>query len=135
MRDRPVDPGWWRDDAEDGGWCAIEVGGAAAHPRLHLASDRVCPYSPHASLEEVSGAARADQRVVPKARSGSLRHVGVASGGRVGHLLAGGAASHRQLHGIRLTQITHSWRSRAAATAVRAWVSLSGLVWRLVRWV
>jgi hypothetical protein len=57
-------------------WCAAGAGGAAAHLRLHLASDRVCPNSPHASLEEVGGAAQADQRVVPKARSGSPRRVG-----------------------------------------------------------
>ena len=45
----------------------------------------------------MGGAAQADQRVVPKARSGSPRRVGVALGSWVGHLLAGGAAGDRQL--------------------------------------
>jgi hypothetical protein len=115
-------------------WCAAEVGGAAAHLRLHLASDRVCPNSPHASLEEVSGAAQADQRVMPKARSGSPRHVGSRqAAGSVTSLPTVPLATVNS-HGVRLTQTTHSWRSRAAATAVRAWPSLSRLCWRLVKW-
>src|SRR5919109_747595 len=73
--DRPSDPGWSRVMLT--AWVVrIDAGGAAAHLRLHLAADRGCPNRPHASLEEVRGAAQAAQRVGPKARSGSPRRVG-----------------------------------------------------------
>src|SRR5215207_1879260 len=108
-------------------------------PRLCLASNRVCPNILYPSLEgETGGAAHAQKRGGPQGGSASSprplasrpQAAGVVTSLRGSSWPAAMAACQ----GVRLVTTTHSHRSRAAASAVRAWAVDRGLSWRLVRW-
>src|SRR6266545_1296190 len=113
-----------------GGCCVLRAVPWSVSPALPSVQPGLSRHPVSELVGETGGAAHAQKRVVPRGQRELAPPVGQqASGGRGGHLLAGVelAGGDGGLPGVWVVTTTHSHRSRAAASAVRAWAVVSWL--------